>query len=286
MKKIIVLLVIFFSALLLLPLFSVGIQTAKAQTAEVDESTYGLKIASPTNTTYVKNSLLLDVTAKRAFDPTYYSSELMYSLDGKANVTIPSTATFYDKSIPNTTFSFILSYTIITGDAYLSNLSEGPHFLTVCGVYLSTGQPLSRLGPAVMKDTQTIYFTISDGTPPSIEMLQIQNKTYQTNLPLNFSVDEPVSWMGYNLDGQANVTLVGNTTLTGLAYGSHSLVVYANDSAGNMGTTGNISFTVVKPESFPAVPITAFAVVAAVAVVSVGLLVYFKRLRAKTKLLN
>jgi hypothetical protein len=193
MKKTSVLLVIFFSGLLLLPLFSVGIQTAKAQTTEGDGYSFGLNIASPTNTTYSSNPLLLSVTAKRMFDPSYYSSEVMYSLDGKANVTLQSTATFYDESIPNNTFSGLASYTIIKGAAYLSNLSEGSHYLTVRGVYLGTGGPLSYLGPGVMQDTQTIYFMVNDGALPTIEMLQFQNKTYLTSLPLNFSVDEPVS---------------------------------------------------------------------------------------------
>ena len=158
------------------------------------------------------------------FDPAYYNSELMYSLDGKANVTLQATATFHDMSIPNNTFSGLASYTTITGAAYLSNLSEGAHYLTVYGVYSSTGGPLSYLGPATMQDTQIIHFMINDGSPLVIEMLQNQNKTYQTSLPLNFSVDEPVSWMGYNLDGQTNITITGNTTLNGLAYGSQRLV--------------------------------------------------------------
>lgn len=208
------------------------------------------------------------------FDPAYYNSELVYSLDGKANVTLQSTATFHDMSIPNNTFTGLASYTIITGAAYLSNLSEGSHYLTVCGVYSSTGGPLSYLGPKTMQDTQTTHFMINDGSPPVIEMLQNQNKTYQTNLPLNFSIDEPVSWMGYNLDGQANLTLTGNSTLNGLAYGSHRLVIYANDTAGNMGTTGNINFIVAKPESFAIVPVAAVSVAVVLAVA--GLLVYHK----------
>ncbi len=50
--------------------------------------------------------------------------------------------------------------------------------------------------------------------------------------------------MGYNLDGQANTTITGNTTLTGLLDGSHYVVVYANDTAGNMGASNTVYFTV------------------------------------------
>ena len=273
------------STLLLLPLFFVGAETVKAQTTQDEGHSFGLSVSSPINITYSSNSLLLNASAIRMFDPSWYTSQLMYSLDGKANITLQSTVTFHDMSIPNITFSGLASYTIIKGAAYLSNLSEGPHYLTVYGIYLNTG--LARFGPAVMHDNQTIYFMINDGAPPVIEMLQIQNKTYQTSLPLNFSVDELVSWMGYSLDQQHNVTLDGNATLNGLAYGSHSLVVYANDTAGNMGSTGNIEFIVAKLESFPVVfiSIAAVVVVAVAAVIGAGLLVYFKKHKRQKQLI-
>lgn len=234
------------STLLLFTIFSVEIETVRAQ-AEEDQLPFGLSVSSPINITYSSSSLSLSVSARRMFRQSRYTSELMYSLDGKTNVTLQSTATFHDMSIPNTIFSGLASYTTIKGTRYLSNLSEGPHNVTVYGIYTNTG--LATLGPAVMHDAQTIYFSINDGAPPIIEMLQIQNKTYQTSLPLNFTVDEPVSWVGYSLDQKENVTLHGNTTIDGLAYGSHSLVVFANDTAGNMGSTGNMDFVVAKPES-------------------------------------
>jgi len=72
-----------------------------------------------------------------------------------------------------------------------------------------------------------------------------ENKTYTvSNLPLNFSVEVSASWAAYSLDGQANVTIVGNWTLTNLAEGSHSIIVYANDSSGVMGSSGTVYFTI------------------------------------------
>jgi len=50
--------------------------------------------------------------------------------------------------------------------------------------------------------------------------------------------------MGYSLDGQLNVTITENTTLPGLPDGPHSLIVYANDTAGNMGSSDIVYFTV------------------------------------------
>ena len=54
---------------------------------------------------------------------------------------------------------------------------------------------------------------------------------------MNFTLDFPAAWTGYSLDGAANVTLTGNTTLAGLSFGAHRLSVYANDTLGNMGKT-------------------------------------------------
>jgi len=127
---------------------------------------------------------------------------------------------------------------------------------------------------------ETVYFTINNGVAPSLTILQIENKTYnQNDLPLNITVDEQVSWMGYSLDGKTNVTLTGNITLNQLNFGSHSLVVYANDTDGNMGTT-NQNFSIEKAEVFPALPITTITLVAMIVVA--GLLVYYNKHKSKS----
>jgi hypothetical protein len=81
--------------------------------------------------------------------------------------------------------------------------------------------------------------------------------------------------MSYSLDGQDNVTIAGNTTLSGLPNGNHNVTVYATDKAGNVASE-TISFSVEAP--FPVVPVAA-ASVATIAVVGAGLLVYFKKRR-------
>ena len=84
-----------------------------------------------------------------------------------------------------------------------------------------------------------------DTTPPTICALSPENKTYSADaVPLTFTIDEATSWIGYSLDSQANATITGNTTLTSLADGLHSVVVYANDTAGNMGASSRVYFTI------------------------------------------
>lgn len=82
-------------------------------------------------------------------------------------------------------------------------------------------------------------------TPPAINVLSPQNQTYDGRLvPLNFTIYDysPISWMGYSLDGQANTTVTGNVTLN-VGAGSHNVVVYANDTYGNMGSSNVVYFS-------------------------------------------
>jgi PKD repeat protein len=85
--------------------------------------------------------------------------------------------------------------------------------------------------------------------PPPIIMLFPKNVTYMTNsIPLTFTVNEPVSWIGYSLDQQLNMTITGNMTLTDLSEGSHSITVYASYISGNMGASSRVFFTVRIPK--------------------------------------
>jgi parallel beta-helix repeat protein len=66
---------------------------------------------------------------------------------------------------------------------------------------------------------------------------------YQTTY-LNFTIDFKASWIGYSLEDQANVTITGNTTLTNLSYGWHHIIVYANDTSGNMWSSVKVRFAI------------------------------------------
>jgi len=116
-----------------------------------------------------------------------------------------------------------------------------------------------------------------DFTEPSILVLSPENKTYDENsIPLNFTVNEDVTQITYKLDGEENVAISGNTTLSGLPNGNHSLTVYAKDEAGNTGASETVFFSVNVPETFPIVPIVVASAVSVV-IISIGLLVYFRK---------
>jgi hypothetical protein len=125
--------------------------------------------------------------------------------------------------------------------------------------------------------SETVTFTVA--VPPKIKVLSPVNQLYnESSISLNFTVDKLVNWIGYSLDGQDNVTVTGNTTLTGLSVGLHNVTVYAKDVFGYTGASETLTFAIAE-EPFPVVPV-ATASAATVAVIGVGLLVYFKKRKA------
>lgn len=94
----------------------------------------------------------------------------------------------------------------------------------------------------------------TDVDPPIITIITpINNTIYDATVwycaldafKLTFTVNEPVSWMGYSLDNEANVTITGNTTVDTVVF-SHQVIVYANDTTGNMGRSSPVYFSI-KP---------------------------------------
>ena len=124
--------------------------------------------------------------------------------------------------------------------------------------------------------TNERYTPISYGTiSPLVHLVSPQNQTYNTtSVDLLFAVNKPAIWIGYSLDGQDNVTVTGNTTLSELSNGLHNVTVYARDELENTGASETISFSVEVP--FPLVPVAA-ASGASIGVIGVGLLLYFRK---------
>ena len=233
--------------------FLAGTQTIQAQHTASDQAfilASPLTINSPSNSTYSSSLLTLNITVKTLVNPSASNITMVYSIDGATNTTISIESTrvplWVDITYANGTTTKGISISspyLITAIADLPELSEGSHNLTIYAKY-----ELSSSDRDIGFDEKTVYFTIDDGKPPTISNLSPENKTYnQKDLPLNFTTDQPTSWMGYSLDGKENVTLTGNTTLGELSNGSHSIIVYANDTAGNMGVSQTINFTIAVP---------------------------------------
>jgi hypothetical protein len=130
---------------------------------------------------------------------------------------------------------------------------------------------------AGMTSTNTFFYKITTETcipPPTIRVTSPQSKTYETSeVELTFTVDSETSWLGYSLDGQQNVTIPGNTTITGLAVGTHNVIVYARGVTGLEGSSAAVQFTIAA--RFPTETVLAGVAIAIVACVS--FLLYVKR---------
>lgn len=130
-------------------------------------------------------------------------------------------------------------------------------------------------------DIQVIEIpSTSDTTPPTISIISPENKTYTVNnVSLTFTLSEPVSWIGYSLDEQANVTITGNTTLSRLSDGPHSLIVYAKDTSGNIGASEIIYFSIKTQSDFLLITliVTAIAVIAIGISITLGAVIYKRK---------
>jgi len=237
-----------------------------------------IKITSPSNSTYSSGLLMLNITFTMMHNAHITNMTMLYTVDGKANVTLPVSSTFVPltatRTYKNGTTEEVISiysYYVITGHVDLPEFPKGSHNISVYGKYERGGGSSFDV-----LDDCTVYCTINDGNAPVISSVSVENKTYsQDNLSLNFTVNQPTSWIGYCLDGQTNVTAIGNFALSELASGSHTLTIYANDTVGNMGTSATISFSIAEP--FPTT--IALTSIATIAILGTGISLYFKKYR-------
>ena len=154
--------------------------------------------------------------------------------------------------------------------AEITEIPEGAHTITMYVDELGSYLINELVCPFHITSSTMVNFTV-DTLPPSVMILSLENITYGTpDLPLNFDISEPTSKISYILDGQDEVLISGNTTLTGLPNGVHKITLYAIDVGGNAGASETVTFTIA---AFPVAPVAA----ASIAVASLALLVYFKK---------
>ncbi len=109
----------------------------------------------------------------------------------------------------------------------------------------SDGNTNQKRTVTVNKNTALTAMYRPEDTSLKISVLSPENKTYATTeVPLEITVNRIFFGTSYSLDGQANVTTIGNTTLTGLSDGSHNIIVYIEDAPGNVSASDIVHFTV------------------------------------------
>jgi hypothetical protein len=169
---------------------------------------------------------------------------------------------------------------------------------------------------SVLAEIQAVFFASATtgatenvaASPHTILIESPNNYTiYETSMPLNFTVTwltsddtQYIEWryltsLSYSIDDKPSVTIMNGTisdspfkmnealNISELRNGQHKIEVNASflqNSANLIVSTYNISsapvyFAVEVPEPFPVVPVAATSVI--IAVIGIGLLVYFKK---------
>jgi hypothetical protein len=245
--------------------------------AEVDvmdvirSSHHAIIIENPKNGSIYKDKeqMLLNFSVEYVYQEGYIVwqvlSKLFYSVDGEPANTIKENSE--PTSIPYRFSTFI----------DISNLSNGTHKIEVTASFVVDVDNL--FVPTYNFSSAPILFSVFRNQPPNISLISPENKTYpQSTISLSFTLDEPTSKIEYSVDGQNNVTIIGNTTLTDLSNGEHNCTVYASDMEGNIGASETITFTVSKPEQPEPELFTTIAVASVITIVVAGvLLIYLKK---------
>lgn len=131
----------------------------------------------------------------------------------------------------------------ISGNTTLTNLPNGEYRVTV----LSTDTDYNTGA------SQTVFFSVDSADPYVLPKVTIQSpisQTYNTTqIRLNFTVDQQVLWAVYSIDGGANRTTFPNTNtiLNAPSIGTHTITVYAGDTAGGPAGSATVTFNVSIP---------------------------------------
>jgi hypothetical protein len=241
---------IVFSTLLLSSALGIDTQIVHAQHTPSGGGFFAVSaiaIASPLNITYTFQPILFNMSIQSFRDLTASNVTLAYSIDGGTNKSIPVESSRVPIEVeytnPDGTITkgiSVQSHYQISGTLILPELAKGSHSLTVYGTYFFPG-----FAQDTGLDSKTVNFLVNDGLAPVISDLSLENKTYRvSNFPISFTTNQPTSWIAFCLDGKANVTITGNTTIAGIANGPHSITFFANDTAGNMGASKSVNFIV------------------------------------------
>ena len=239
-----------------------------------------VNLQSPENKIYGENSVPVDFSVS-FFSWANHTNELRleYSLD-------------YSTLMPLAGFHQSISEGFAVIGSTLTHLSEGVHVLRVqVTVFYEDIRDTSIQSWSPPGLSEAVSFTVNAAVPRVSILSLKQLKTYNaTTLPLEFAVSEPTASLSYSLDGGALVSIAGNTSLSGLSDGKHTIMVQAEDLAGSVGES-SVTFTVEtagteqpdgsQPAPFPTT-LVAVVVIASVAAVSFGLVAYFLRRRKRS----
>ncbi|MCW4030100.1 MAG: hypothetical protein NWE92_10705 [Candidatus Bathyarchaeota archaeon] len=237
-----------------------------------DQETYPptINVASPNNNTAYNTSrvsLAFNVTAPQSRTASFTTVQrVTYQTDWKKD-----TNDILQGCQEQATFNLLLS-----------NVPEGQHNIVINAVgmgFYTNEKELTRK-EFFISSTATISFTI-DRTAPTVSVLPPENVSSTSEVPLNLTVSKAYSKIAYSLNGQQNVTVNANSTMSPLPAGEYNITVYAWDTAGNLGASETEYFSVAAiPPAAQAVEVSLIVPAAGAlltAVVIVGVVLFFKK---------
>jgi len=230
-----------------------------------------ISVFSPNSSILAKNktALIFNVSVSKA-NKIQMLTDIYYETDWQQG----NTSVYHlDMTNPSHYLYWIKDFSF---NDILTEIPDGNHNVTIIAAAWGAYSEGATMKYFDVSTSLSVSFNV-DTVSPSISIATLENKTYVTpDVPLDFTTNEAGSQISYVLDGQANVTLSGNTTLTGLSYGQHNVTMYAVDLAGNVGSSETITFTIVKQESFPTTQLIIASGVS-VPLIAVGLMFYFRK---------
>jgi len=255
-----------------------GIQFSNASnfnsvsTNVIANSTDGIFLFDSFQNTIVLNNITNNNVGIGLKDSSYNMIRGNYFINNKRQV--------YDVSTED------YSVTASTNTWNIGHPTGGNYWSDYTGVDVKSGENQDQTGSDELGDTPYIidqnnqdnFPLMPYGSPPAIFIVSPENKTYTVNsVSLKFTVSKTTTWIKYSLDGQANVTITEDVTLSDLSEGEHSITVYAQDTDGKTGKSETIYFTIAEGAETPQSdfsPITLIVAVIAVAVI-IGVILFF-----------
>ena len=207
---------------------------------EIKSSYHAITIGSPKNgSIYNRNQIPLNVTVDYIYTERYVPwrvlSRLFYSIDDEPAKILTIVSQGYTTPIPY----------VYSTEIDISSLSNGLHKIEVVAEFsVDVGHVYVA---SYNYSSSPATFSCFRDQPIVVSIISPENKTYELQgIALNFTLNEAVTKITYNLDGR-NTTINGNVTLSGLEVGEHNLTVFAEDKAGNGGSSETLFFTVEEP---------------------------------------
>jgi hypothetical protein len=115
--------------------------------------------------------------------------------------------------------------------------------VALCLSMITFAAPFAKAAPAKTTGIQSI-------TIVSPQDVVYNTATTPFDILLEIHIDVPrmgmVTWIGYSLDGNSNVTVSGSTMVP-VEYGHHTIVVYGTDILGGTYASETVNFTVSIP---------------------------------------